>query len=262
MTWSAISATTALTTRWVRLTLDARPMGREPSPPATRDPAAVRAQQIQADTLPWRAVERWLAQRAVRPFRQRPTFTPLKVLNVDHGPGGVAVALAQHTPRDSTVVAVDAVPGMAELARHRAWRRGARPNLHFVRAHATRLPFRAGAFDVVVSAGALSQWANPETVPALAELRRTLAAGGRYLLADLRRDVHPLLWVLVRVYQAWLAPRALRVLGEPGASVAAAYAPPEAEWLAALAKLPSLGVTAGPAWVMIEPTGNDARDST
>jgi hypothetical protein len=48
------------------------------------------------------------------------------------------------------------------------------------------------------------------------------------------------------------APRDLRALDEPSASFRAAYAPPEAEWLAARAKLPKLNVKATPVSIMIE----------
>ena len=83
------------------------------------------------------------------------------------------------------MVATDAQAGMAELARERARRsRGAgaagrRAPVVFVRARPERLPFRDGAFDLVVSAGGLHQWRDP--VGALREVGRTLVpeeAGG------------------------------------------------------------------------------------
>ena len=138
----------------------------------------------------------------------------------------------------------------------------------FVRARPERLPFRDGAFDLVVSAGGLHQWRDP--VGALREVGRTLvpedardpgAAGhpdgsvarsGRYLIADVRRDVTLTVWLLLRLGQALFAPRALQALDEPSASYRAGYAPPEAEWLAARAKLPDVNVVRGAAWLMIE----------
>jgi ubiquinone/menaquinone biosynthesis C-methylase UbiE len=252
--WAALTAATAVAASWLRGVVDEQPVWRRPAPPAACDPAAARAEQRLADTPAWRWIETWLARRAVRPFRVRPSFRPLRVLNLDHGPGGIAGALARETPQDATIVATDPLAGMADLASHRAGppvaRRGTRGSLHFVRAWTYRLPFVDGAFDLVVGAGALHQWPDPEA--ALSEVGRVLAGGGRYLVADLRRDLPLWLWILARLAQAALAPPALRALGEPGASIAAAYAPHEAEWLAARARLPDLGVARGPAWLMIE----------
>jgi ubiquinone/menaquinone biosynthesis C-methylase UbiE len=253
---AALSATTAYASRWLRDALEARTRVRVPTLPAAADPPAARAEQRLAESPLWRVAERRLASRALLPFRVRPTFRPLRVLNVDHGPGGVALALAAGAPQDALVVATDAQAGMAELARERAGRRGVRAALAFVRAAPDRLPFRAGAFDLAVSAGALHQWRDPEG--ALRELGRTLAPGapgeapGRYLVADLRRDVSLPVWLLLRLGQSLFAPRALRALDEPSASYRAAFAPPEAEWLAARAKLPDLNVLAEAAWLMIE----------
>ena len=258
--WTLLTAVTAFVSWWSRTALDARPGGREPGSPAACDPAAARAQQRLADTLPWRWAETWLARRAVRPFRVRPPLHALRVLNLDHGPGGVACALALTTPQDSTIVAAEPLAGMAELARHRAARRGVGRRLCFMRAWSWGLPFRDGAFDVVVSVGALHGWPNPRTIPALAEVRRVLAPQGRFLVADLRRDVPWPLWLVMRAAQA-LSPRDLRALDEPSASVRAAYAPHEAEWLAGHARLPDLKVTAYPGWLMIERVGDEARQA-
>ena len=125
---AALSATTATAARWLRDSLDARARVRVPGRPAAIEPPAARAQQRQADTPLWRLVEGRLARRALAPFRVRPTFRPLRALNLDHGPGGVALALAGAAPQDSFVVATDAQAGMAELARERgrAGGRGAR----------------------------------------------------------------------------------------------------------------------------------------
>ena len=277
--WSLITAATAFLSRWLSNTMAARAPVRLPGPPAACEPAAARAQQQFADTLPWRWVETRIARRAVYPFRVRPTFQPLRVLNLDHGPGGVATALALETPRDSLIVATDTVPGMADLARHRAARRGAAPpadailtppsdlpaarrrgmpqtspgparRLHFARAWPYALPFAAGAFDLVVSAGGLHQWSHAEAV--LAEVRRVLSPRGRFLILDLRRDLPLPLWVALRALQALVVPRDLRALDEPSASLRAAYAPHEAEWLAARAKLPGFQIKASRLWLAIE----------
>jgi ubiquinone/menaquinone biosynthesis C-methylase UbiE len=148
------------------------------------------------------------------------------------------------------VVAVDSLPGMADLARLRAARRGHRAALPFTRNWSYALPFGDGAFDLVVAAGAMHHWPNPELV--LREVRRVLAPEGRYLVLDFRRDLPLWLWLAARLVQSVLAPRDLRAMQEPSASIGSSFTPHEAEWLAARAKLPDLRINRRPAWIAIE----------
>jgi SAM-dependent methyltransferase len=249
---AALTASTAIAARWLRAAMAARPRAHEPGIPAASDPAAARDEQRLADTLLWRWAEREVALRAVQPFRERPGFQPLRVLDLDHGPGGVACALAALLPQDATLVAVDVPAGMADLARHRALRRVPYRTIHFVRAAPQALPFQDGAFDLMVSAGGLHHWANPYA--SLVEVAHVLAARGRYYVVDLRRDLNLAQWLLVRLLQAVFTPRNLRAIDEPTASIAAAYVPHEAEWLAARAKLPDVRIAQGPGWLAIEPS--------
>ncbi|MBI3972682.1 MAG: class I SAM-dependent methyltransferase [Chloroflexi bacterium] len=264
--WGLVTAATAFGSYWVRRTVEERPVVRRPALPATYDPAAARVEQRLADSPLWRRVESWIAGRAVRPFRVRPTFQRLRILNLDHGPGGIATALARTTPQDSLIVATDFVPGVAELARHRTQRRGVAHRIEFARAWPHMLPFPDESFDLVLSAGGLHHWPPAEAV--LAEVRRVLVPAGRYLVIDFRRDLPLWAWLLVRLVQDLAVPRDLRAIGEPGASIAAAYAPHEAEWLAARAKLPELRIRRRMGWLAIEraastlPEGQrSARDS-
>jgi ubiquinone/menaquinone biosynthesis C-methylase UbiE len=248
--WSLLTAATAFVSRWVSDTMEAYPRARQGGPAAACNPAAARDEQRLADSPVWRLVERRLADRALAPSRSRPTFERLRVLNVDFGPGGIAIALRERGPLDATVVATDPYAGMTGLARHRAARRNPRRQPEFVQAWGHGLPFSNGSFDVVLAAGALHGWPNPEA--ALAEIRRVLKPEGQYLVADFRRDARLWLWLVLQSVQGLLVPKALRAIDEPGASVRAAYAPHEAEWLAARAKLPDIRVSAGPLWLTVE----------
>jgi len=247
--WAAITSLTAFVSRWLSDAVEDYPRAREAGPAAACSPAAARDEQRLADTLLWRLAERWIAWRALEPFIVRPTFERLRVLNVDFGPGGVAIALHRRAPLDATVVATDSVSGMGDLARHRAMKRNPRRQPHFVQSWSHGLPFRDGSFDLVVASGALHGWPYPEH--ALAEVKRVLKPDGRYVVADLRRDMKLPLWLAIRAAAPFI-PKDLRALGEPGASIRAAYAPHEAEWLAARAGLPECFTAPGPAWIMME----------
>jgi ubiquinone/menaquinone biosynthesis C-methylase UbiE len=251
--WSVMTAGTALLARWLRLAVDARPLWREFAGPATCVPAAARNLERLADTPLWRLGEQRVARYALRPFRVRPTLRRLRVLHLDHGPGGLSAALAAEAPQDSTVVAADSLPGMADLARHRAARRGHRAALPFVQSWSFDLPFHDGAIDLVVTVGSMHHWPNPERV--LREISRVLAPDGRYVVLDFRRDLPLGLWLLARLIQTALTPRDLRAMDEPSVSIASSFTANEAEWLAARAKLPDLCVPRGRAWIAIERAG-------
>ena len=250
LVWMGLTALTAISSRWLSNALHSYPRTRAPGPSAACHPAASRDEQHLADSPLWPLAESLLVERALRPFKLRPTFKPLRILNLDHGPGGIAIALRRRAALDSTIVAADSVAGMDDLARHRAARRGATRPIQFLQSWTQGLPFHDHTFDLVITSGGFHSWPYPEQT--LAEIARVLTPGGRYLVADFRRDLSLWQWLLVRLVQALFVPKDLRALGEPAVSIGAAYSPHEAEWLAARAKLPDLQVTRGPAWVMLE----------
>lgn len=107
-----------------------------------------------------------------------------RVLDVGAGTGALLARL--RVARNGLApVAVDLAPGMAALARARLG------DAAVAAGDAEALPFRAGAFDLVVSTSAF-QWL-PRLEPALAEARRVLAPGGALALALFgQRTLHEL----------------------------------------------------------------------
>ncbi|MGW4895823.1 class I SAM-dependent methyltransferase [Kitasatospora sp. NPDC004240] len=94
-----------------------------------------------------------------------------RVLDVGTGTGTVAAAACE---RGAKVTAVDADPGMVELARRAA------PGAEVLEAVLPELPFADGAFDAVVGNFVLNHVGRP--LDALAELRRVVRPGGRIAL--------------------------------------------------------------------------------
>ncbi|MCP3980519.1 MAG: class I SAM-dependent methyltransferase [bacterium] len=107
-----------------------------------------------------------------------------RVLDAACGTGLFGVGLARKHP-GWCVHGLDMSFGMLQVARDRARRLGA-DNVVFQRGDVTRIPFRDGAFDIVVSAGLLPHLNAPQT--ALEQYRRILAPGGRLIVVEFDRD--------------------------------------------------------------------------
>jgi SAM-dependent methyltransferase len=95
-----------------------------------------------------------------------------RALDVGCGAGLSTAALA---PLAEHAIGLEPAPAM--LAHSRA----VAPQARFVIGAAERLPFGAGTFDLVTAAGSLNYADLP---PALGEIARVLAPGGRFLLYD------------------------------------------------------------------------------
>jgi SAM-dependent methyltransferase len=105
-----------------------------------------------------------------------------RALDVGTGPGTLALALA---PLVHEVVGVDVVTELLEAAR-----RDAPPNVSFVEADATHLPFEDESFDLTCCRRTLHHVARPELV--LAEIARVTRRGGTVFVDDQIAPVDPL----------------------------------------------------------------------
>ncbi|TDN91893.1 demethylmenaquinone methyltransferase [Microbacterium sp. BK668] len=99
-----------------------------------------------------------------------------RILDLAAGTGASSVSLAKS---GADVVAADFSPGMIAEGRRR--HRGI-PNLSFVEADATALPFSDGEFDAVTMSFGLRNVNEPRT--ALAELLRVTRPGGRLVICE------------------------------------------------------------------------------
>ena len=250
---TATTVATAFVARRLRVALDTRPIGHVPGASAACEPDAARAQYRQHRALPWRVAHHWLGRFALAPFRREPRVTPLRILVIDHGPGGAVAAIASQAPRDATIVALDPNAGMGVLARLQANRlvgHGLDHRIGWVNGEGVTIPSAAGVFDLVLTAGALHSWSDPEGI--LREIRRVLAPCGRVVITDTRRDLPAWAWVAIKVVQRLLMPTALKSIDEPSTSIRAGYRAPELEWFAARASLPRFHISERPAWLILE----------
>ena len=102
-----------------------------------------------------------------------------QVLDAGSGAGHTALAVAPHAAQ---VVSVDLAAAMLEQGRRLAAARGL-ANIDFRVGDVEALEFPDASFDVIVSRYSAHHWPHPAR--ALAEFRRLLRPGGRFVLSDI-----------------------------------------------------------------------------
>lgn len=143
--------------------------------------------------------------RAVAPKRGE------RILDLAAGTGTSSMAFV---PSGAHVVAADFSRGMiAEGSR----RHGDVPNLEFVQADATDLPFADGEFDAVTMSFGLRNVNDPRR--ALRELRRVTRPGGRIVVCEFSHPPSPAFNCLYRFYND----RVLPIVAKAVSSNAEAY---------------------------------------
>lgn len=121
-----------------------------------------------------------------------------RILDVAAGTGTSSASLAKS---GASVVAADFSPGMIEVGRRR---QAGVPNLVFVEADATNLPFRDDEFDAVTISFGLRNVNDPKK--ALSEFLRVAKPGGRLVVCEFS---HPPVGVVragYHVYQRYVMP--------------------------------------------------------
>ena len=104
------------------------------------------------------------------------------VLDVGCGTGSLAIALKAKGGASGEVRGIDASPEMIEQSRRKAAKQGAA--VEFVVAPIEELPFPEARFDLVVSSFMLHHLPDGVKRKGLAEVRRVLKPGGRFLAVD------------------------------------------------------------------------------
>ena len=122
----------------------------------------------------------------------------LRVLEIACGPGLSQAYLSRTNPED-LVVGIDRSAAMLTQSHERLGAAGHRPRL--ARATALRLPFAAGAFDVVFATRFIHIY--PDKASVVAELRRVVRPGGLLVIEFYGRPYHLLAFAIRRLTCSW-----------------------------------------------------------
>lgn len=111
-----------------------------------------------------------------------------RVLDVGCGPGTLAILMAGKVGAAGEVVGIDASTEMIDVARKKARKDGSAAR--FEPAAIESLSFADGSFDVATSTYMLHHLPEDVQTRGLAEVRRVLKLGGRFVIVDFSSDSH------------------------------------------------------------------------
>jgi len=160
-------------------------------------------------------IHRWWKAEMVRALRPR---AGQRLIDVAGGTGDVARRALPRLEPDAGGAAIvcDANPQMLELGRARAIDDGILAGIEWLAGDAEALPFADRAFDLYTIAFGLRNVTRIER--ALAEARRVLRPGGRFLCLEFTPAVAPLLQPLYDLYSFQVLPLLGRIVtGHPEA---------------------------------------------
>lgn len=141
--------------------------------------------------LTFRMDERWRRKAAIRCIED----TPSTVMDLCCGTGDLALRLASLSGQEMEIIGLDFSPDMLGVARSKAKRLGLDKSVRFIEGDATSMDFPDGYFDVVCIAFGFRNltWRSPSREPALAEIRRVLRPGGKFIVVETSQPTNRLL---------------------------------------------------------------------
>ena len=145
---------------------------------------------------------------------------PQQALDLGCGTGDLAINIALLAGERVEITGLDYSLPMLEMARQKAARAGVGKKVKFVHGEATQIPFPDGHFDCVGISFAFRNltYKNPLCLSHLAEVKRVLGPGGRYVIVESSQPENGIIRALFHLYlQAFVRPVGILVSGNKGA---------------------------------------------
>ncbi|MFA6867310.1 MAG: class I SAM-dependent methyltransferase [Clostridia bacterium] len=117
-----------------------------------------------------------------------------KILEIGPGPGYNGLEWLKKT-ENTELVGLEISNNMIKMAEKNANEYGFSNRVSYVIGNCLEMPFEANYFDAVISNGSLHEWENP--IKAINEIYRVLKPNSYFCITDMRRNVSPLLKLLV-----------------------------------------------------------------
>src|SRR5919204_5260871 len=111
-----------------------------------------------------------------------------RVLDLGCGIGNILLALSERIAFEHPPIGVDVAPALIEIGEREIRKAGFQGRIQLRVAAATRLPFDAGTFDVVVTSHVIKRLGDSALATALGEVHRVLRPGGRLLLWEFEKS--------------------------------------------------------------------------
>ena len=132
---------------------------------------------------------------------------PRRILDLGCGTGDLTISLARLADEGTEITGLDYSQPMLERARKKAARAGVGGRIKFVHGEATRLPFDDGTLDCVGISFAFRNltYKTPLCQPHLAEVKRVLKPGGRYVIVESSQPDNRVIRALFHLYMRAVA---------------------------------------------------------
>ena len=145
---------------------------------------------------------------------------PQTVLDLGCGTGDLTIGMALLAEKDTEIIGLDFSRPMLEKAQKKAAKAGVGNLVRFIHGDATHLPFRDAHFDCVGISFAFRNltYKNPLAQAHLAEVKRVLKPGGRYVIVESSQPENHLIKAMFHLYlRLFVAPVGIMLSGNPGA---------------------------------------------
>ena len=115
-------------------------------------------------------------------------------LEIGPGPGYLGLEWLKRTS-DTSLKCVEISNAMIHIANRNAREYNLVDRVEYKEGRAENIPFDDSMFDAVFSNGSLHEWSNP--IHVFSEIHRVLKIEGKFLVSDLKRNMHPfMVWFL------------------------------------------------------------------
>ena len=145
---------------------------------------------------------------------------PRRILDLGCGTGDLTIDIARLAEKELEITGLDYSQPMLERARRKADQAGVGKRVNFLHGEATQIPFPDGHFDCVTISFAFRNltYKNPLCLPHLAEVKRVLRPGGRYVIVESSQPENRVIRALFHLYlRIFVAPVGIMLSGNKGA---------------------------------------------